>query len=171
MSDSKTGCHTESGTGKAFWGPGDMYTFLVSGEQAGGGVFAMEGLVPTGGGPPPHIHEKEDETHYILAGNCRVQIGEQQFVASPGDFIFFPLGTVHTFRNDGPDSLRLILTFVPAGIERYFEEVFEPVKDRTAVPPPPTKELIDRLHKKMRLRYYTTYKPDKYGYGLLPLPK
>ncbi len=54
-------------------------------------------------------------------------------------------GTVHTFRNDGPDALRLILTFVPAGIEQYFEEVFEPVRDRTAVPPPPTKELIDRL--------------------------
>jgi hypothetical protein len=39
----------------------------------------------------------------------------------------------------------LILTFVPAGIERFFEEVFEPVRDRTAVPPPPTKELVDRL--------------------------
>ena len=66
-------------------------------------------------------------------------------MASPGDFIFLPRGTVHAFRNDGPDTLRLILTFVPAGIEQFFEEVLEPVTDRTAVPPSPTKELVDRL--------------------------
>ena len=145
MSDSKTGFHVVSGTGKAFWGPGDMYTFLVSGEQAGCGFFAMEGLVPAGGGPPPHIHEMEDETLYILEGKCNVQIGEQNLVASPGDFVFLPRGTMHAFRNDGPDTLRLILTFVPAGIERFFEEVLEPVTDRTAAPPPPTKELVERL--------------------------
>ena len=145
MSDSEAGFHVVSGTGKAFWGPGDMYTFLISGEQAGGGFFAMEGLVPAGGGPPPHIHEREDETLYILEGTCNVQVGEQQLVASPGGFIFLPRGTVHAFRNDGPDKLRLILTFVPAGIEQFFEEVLEPVTDRTAVPPPPTKELVDRL--------------------------
>ena len=122
-----------------------MYTFLVSGEQAGGGFFAMEGLVPAGGGPPPHIHEREDETLYVLEGKCSVQIGEQQLVASPGDFIFLPRGTVHAFGNDGPDTLRLILTFIPAGIEQFFEEVLEPVTNRTAEPPPPTKGLVDRL--------------------------
>ena len=145
MPDSITDFHTASGTGKAFWGPGDMYTFLVSGEQAGDSIFAMEGLVPTGGGPPPHIHENEDETLYILEGRCSVQIGDEKLVASIGDSIFLPRGTVHAFRNDGPYTLRLILTFVPAGIERFFEEVLEPVTDRTAAPPPPTKELVDRL--------------------------
>ena len=137
--------HTPSGTGKAFWGPGDMYTFLVSGEREGGSFFAMEGRVPTGGGPPPHIHENEDETLYILEGECSVQLGEERFVARPGDFVFLPRGVVHAFRNDGASRLRLILTFVPAGIEKYFEEVFEPAEDRSATPPPPTPELIERL--------------------------
>ena len=145
MSDSHSDFHTVSGTGRAFWGPGDMYTFLGSGEQAGDRFFAMEGLVPAGGGPPPHIHEREDETFYILEGRCSVRIGEEQFVASPGDFVFLPRGTVHAFRNDGPETLRLILTFLPAGIERFFEEVFEPAADPTVTPPPPTQELIDRL--------------------------
>ena len=145
MSDSKTDFHVASGTGKALWGPGDMYTYLVSGEQAGGALFAMEGLVPPGGGPPPHIHENEDETLYILEGKCSVQIGDQLLVASQGDSIFLPRGTVHAFKNDGTETLRLILTFVPAGIEKFFEEVLEPVDDRTAAPPPPTKELIERL--------------------------
>ena len=33
------------------------------------------------------------------------------------------------------------------------------------------KEMIDNLHKKKMLRYYKSYKLDKYGYGLVPLPK
>jgi quercetin dioxygenase-like cupin family protein len=145
MADGTPGIHTISGTGKALWGPGDMYTFLVTGEQTGGSHFAMEGLVPPGGGPPPHTHDNEDETLYVLEGTCSVQIGEQRLVASAGDIVFLPRGTPHAFRNEGPDTLRLILTFLPAGIERYFELVFDPVEDRTAPPPPPSPELIERL--------------------------
>jgi hypothetical protein len=33
----------------------------------------------------------------------------------------------------------------PGDVEKDFEEVFEPVRDRSAAPPPTTKELIDRL--------------------------
>jgi hypothetical protein len=54
--------HRASETGRSYWGPGDLYTFLVTGEESGGAYFAMEALVPTGGGPPPHIHRNEDET-------------------------------------------------------------------------------------------------------------
>ncbi len=52
---------------------------------------------------------------------------------------------VHAFRNDGPETLRLILTFVPAGVEQFFEEVLEPVTERNVVPPPPTQKLVERL--------------------------
>lgn len=40
--------------------------------------------------------------------------------------------------------MRMILTFVPAGIEEFFEEV-EPVEDRAASQPPPSKELVEGL--------------------------
>ena len=29
------GLHVPAGTGPTFWGPGDRYTFLVTGEQSG----------------------------------------------------------------------------------------------------------------------------------------
>ena len=38
------------------------------------------------------------------------------------------------------------MTFVPAGMEGYFREVFPPVTDRKAVPPPITDELIQKLN-------------------------
>ena len=43
-------------TGRTFWGPGDMYTFLVTGELSGGAMFTLDRLVGAGGGPSPHRH-------------------------------------------------------------------------------------------------------------------
>src|SRR4051812_21021128 len=87
--------HRPAGTGPAYWGPGDLYTFLVTGEESGGRYFAMEALVPTGGGPPPHIHRNEDETFYVLEGQCSFRLGDDTVVANPGDFVSVPRGTVH----------------------------------------------------------------------------
>jgi quercetin dioxygenase-like cupin family protein len=117
--------HRPSGTGRAFWGPGDHYTFLVTGEESGGAYFAMEALVPAGGGPPPHIHTREDETFYLLEGQLEFLLGEETIVAGPGDFVNVPRGTVHRFQNTGTETARLVLTFAPAGIERWFEETLE----------------------------------------------
>jgi quercetin dioxygenase-like cupin family protein len=117
--------HRPLATGPAFWGPGDHYTFLVTGEESGGAYFAMEALVPSGGGPPPHIHTREDETFYMLEGQVEFLLGEQIIVAGPGDFVNVPRGTVHRFHNTGAEKARLVLTFTPAGIERWFEETLE----------------------------------------------
>jgi mannose-6-phosphate isomerase-like protein (cupin superfamily) len=124
-----------AGTGPAFWGPGDRYTFLVTGEQTGGAYFVMEALVPPGGGPPPHIHHHEDETFYIVEGECSITIGDQVMHAKAGDFINIPRGTVHCFCNYGTATARLIVTFTPSGMEGFFIETLEPATDRNAAPP------------------------------------
>jgi len=144
MTSNREAVHTLSGTGKAFWGPGDMYTFLITGEQSGGVFFVMEALVPPGGGPPPHIHTREDETFYIVDGECSIQVGEKTLSASNGDFISIPKGTVHCFKNEGTRTMRMIVTFSPAGLEKFFEDTLEPVHDRSAIPPATTQALIDR---------------------------
>jgi quercetin dioxygenase-like cupin family protein len=117
--------HRPVATGPAFWGPGDHYTFLVTGDESGGAYFAMEALVPTGGGPPRHVHTREDEMFYVLDGDVEFTLGENTVVAGPGDFVNVPRGTVHCFRNTGAETARIILTFTPAGIERWFEETLE----------------------------------------------
>jgi quercetin dioxygenase-like cupin family protein len=127
--------HRPSGSGRTFWGPGDLYTFLVTGDECGGAYFAMEALVPPGGGPPPHIHRNENETFYVLEGHCTVRLGDERVVAGPGDFVNIPRGAVHCFRNESAAPVRMILTFTPAGIEKFFEETLEPALDPTQDPP------------------------------------
>jgi mannose-6-phosphate isomerase-like protein (cupin superfamily) len=133
-SGSVTPVHRAAGTGRSYWGPGDVYTFLVTGAESGGAYFAMEALVPPGGGPPPHIHQNEEETFYIVEGHCSIRLGEETVLAGAGDFVNVPRGTVHCFHNQGMETMRMILTFTPAGMETFFEETLQPVLDAQAPP-------------------------------------
>src|SRR5918997_3239127 len=121
--------HRPADAGLTFWGPGDMYRFLVTGEESGGAYFAMEAYVPPGGGPPLHIHRNEDETFYIVEGECEFQLGDRRLTAGVGDFVNVPRGSVHHFHNASDAVVRMILTFTPAGIEKFFEETLERVLD------------------------------------------
>ena len=127
--------HRPAGTGATYLGPGDVYRFLVSGAESGGAYFAMEAIVPPGGGPPPHIHRYEDETFCILEGECDFRLGDSWVTAGVGDFINVPRGNVHCFNNRSARDARLVLTFNPAGIEYFFEETLERAADPNQPPP------------------------------------
>src|SRR5215813_4430307 len=118
-----TTVYIPGGTGQAYWGAGDKYLFLVTGEESGGSYFTMLAEVPPGGGPPPHIHHREEEQFYILEGEVTLQADEQTVHATVGDFVHVPRGTVHAFRNAGQLPARMLVTYSPAGIEKLFERV------------------------------------------------
>lgn len=127
--------HRSVESGRSYWGPGDRYTFLVTGEESGGAYFSMLAVVPPGGGPPAHVHRDEDETFYVLDGSCTFRLGDERVEARRGDFVNVPRGMVHCFRNFTDEPMRMILTFTPAGIERFFEETLERAYDLSLDPP------------------------------------
>jgi quercetin dioxygenase-like cupin family protein len=127
--------HRGAGRGRSYWGPGDLYTFLVTGDESAGAYFVMEALVPPGGGPPMHIHRKENETFYVLNGQCTFHLGDETILAGPGDFVNIPIGQLHCFHNASDAPVRLILSFAPAGIEKFFEETLEIAEDPSQPPP------------------------------------
>ena len=144
MSDQNRIKHAPAGSGPLYWGPGDQIRFILTGADTGGAFFLAEVLVPPGGGPPPHIHEREDETFYLLQGTLTVWVGDQTVHASQGDCAHLPRGIVHSFRNTGKESARMLVTATPAGIESFFAEAFNPAVEGME-PPPPTPELMARL--------------------------
>jgi quercetin dioxygenase-like cupin family protein len=75
-----------------------------------------------GGGPPPHIHHREDETFQILEGEYEFTVAGQTFVAGKGATIFAPRGIPHTYRYLGQTPGRLMCVITPAGFEGFFEE-------------------------------------------------
>jgi mannose-6-phosphate isomerase-like protein (cupin superfamily) len=139
------GKYVPTGTGPAYWGPGDEVTFLITGEETGGAVFMAELSVPPAGGPPPHIHHREDESFYIREGTLAIRVGDRTVNVSPGDFVHVPRGTVHCFRNTGNTHAKMLVTFTPGGMEKFFEQGFYPAGDRSVGPGSLTDELLARM--------------------------
>ena len=61
---------------------GDVYRFLATGEDTNGKYAMWEAVVPPGGGPPPHVHSREEEGFYVLEGEIKLTVGGTQ--SSPG---------------------------------------------------------------------------------------
>src|SRR4029079_3914030 len=104
----------------------------------------MEAVVPPGGGPPPHIHRNEDETFYVVEGSCDIRLGDEWVTAGGGGVVKAPRGRVDCFHNAGNAPMRMILTFTPAGIERFFEETLERALDAASPVPDNIDEVAAR---------------------------
>lgn len=135
----------KAGEGKAYWVVGDLYTVMAAGEDTGGAYALIHAEVPPGGGPPPHVHRREDEAFYVLDGSLAFQADGHDITASVGAWVTLPKGSLHTFRNTGTGAARMLIVASPSGLERFFAEVGQEVTDRTATPPPVTPADIERL--------------------------
>lgn len=124
---------------------GDVYRFLATGEETNGKYAFWEAIVPPGGGPPPHVHSREEEGFYILEGEITFQIGEERIVATAGMFANMPIGTPHSFKNESSRPARMLISVAPAGLEKMFFEVGVAVPQGATTAAPPTKAEIDKL--------------------------
>src|ERR1700684_421862 len=88
------------GEGRAIAVVGDVYRFLATGEDNNGKYAVWEAIVSPGGGPPPHVHSREEEGFFVLEGEITFQIGDQRLVATAGVFANMPNGTPHSFKNE-----------------------------------------------------------------------
>jgi quercetin dioxygenase-like cupin family protein len=95
----------------------------IHGHDTGGVVSAVESHDVPGGGPPPHIHSREDETFQVLEGEYEFTVDGKSFVAIKGTTIFAPRGIPHTYRYLGQTPGRLMCVITPAGFEEFFEVV------------------------------------------------
>jgi quercetin dioxygenase-like cupin family protein len=136
---------TKPGTGQAVWMLGGRYTVRVSGEDSAGELTVMDMELPVGSGPPPHTHPG-GETVYIAEGTVRYHIGDKTFDAGAGDVIHIPAGTVENF--EPTSKSRMIITYTPGGIDKFFLELGEPAPE-AGLPPtpegPPSPEFLERM--------------------------
>lgn len=133
--------------GRAVAVVGDVYRFLATGEDTGGRYALWEAIVPPGGGPPPHVHSREEEGFYVLKGEITFTVDGERRVAGPGTFANMPAGTPHSFKNEGGGTARMLISVAPAGLERMFFETGVPLADGATTALPPGREEIERLLK------------------------
>jgi quercetin dioxygenase-like cupin family protein len=98
-------------------------TAKVRGAQTGDAYTVLELVLPPGAGAPLHVHQREDEVFYVIDGAVEIQHGGQTYTAEAGAVIVLPKGQPHAFRNPGETPNRILITAIPGGLDRYFDEI------------------------------------------------
>ena len=84
-------------------------------------------------------------------GGCRLsvsqtfQLGDERIVAGEGTFLNMPVGSLHFFRNESNKATRLLISVAPAGLEKMFFEVGQPLADDANTAPPLSQADIEKL--------------------------
>lgn len=116
---------------------GAVATLKAVGRETGEQVGVVESApAPGAPGLPMHRHRRSDEALYILEGVVTVRVGDRLDHVAAGSFVFIPRGTAHMFWNPGPRAARVLVIFVPAGVERFLEETAEAFAEAGGQPDP-----------------------------------
>ncbi len=124
---------------------GDVYRFLATGDDTNGKYALFEAVGGPGGGPPPHVHSREEEGFYVLEGEITFTVNGERVVAAAGTFANMPVGTPHSFKNESDKPTRMLISVAPAGLEKMFFEFGVPLAEGATTASPPTKEEIEKL--------------------------
>jgi quercetin dioxygenase-like cupin family protein len=104
-------------------GPGRDLVFKVTGEDTGGALDYFTVQVAPHGGPPLHVHHKQQETIHVLSGRFKVRIGEEIFELDEGGFAYLPSKVPHAFLNLTDALAEIIVVYTPGGGHHFYEEL------------------------------------------------
>src|ERR1700747_589893 len=104
-------------------GPGRDVIFKVTGEDTGGAFDYFVVEVAPKGGPPLHVHHRQEETIHVLKGRYKIQIGGDAFHPAEGGFAYLPSGVPHAFLNLTDDPGEIIVVYTPGGGHTFYEEL------------------------------------------------
>lgn len=115
--------------------PARVYPCKVTNKDSAGGCSIFEAVVPSHSGPPLHLHHREDEWFYILAGDFVFEVDGKQSPLPAGGSILAPRHLPHRWANTSKDEGKVIIMLQPGGFEKFFNALFEviaknPLADR-----------------------------------------
>jgi mannose-6-phosphate isomerase-like protein (cupin superfamily) len=79
-----------AGEGAKVWVIDELMTFIATSEDTGGAYALTDSVISPGGGPPLHIHNREDEAFWVLEGELEVTIGDRILLASQAVLLISP---------------------------------------------------------------------------------
>lgn len=124
---------------------GDLYRFLATAETSDGAFAIWEARVFPGGGPPPHVHTREEEGFFLLSGELQFTIDGQSTTAAAGSFANMPPGVEHAFYNSTDTVAMMLIAVAPGGMEQMFARTgvrLTSPDDRVLPPTPAEKQRL-----------------------------
>jgi len=122
MENTKT-INKSPGQGELLSVMGIDITVKLSGEDTGNAYSIVELNMPPNNGPGMHIDTRWDESWYVIEGTFAFCLDGEQIEAVAGNFAYAQKGIPHSFRNIGQTVGKIMMIAVPAGVEKFFQDV------------------------------------------------
>ena len=103
-------------------GPGRDLIFKATGEETGGAFDFFIVEVAPRGGPPLHVHHKQEEAIHVLRGRYKVRVGDDVFYCEEGGFAYLPSKVPHAFLNLTDQEGEIIVVYTPGGGHRFYQK-------------------------------------------------
>ena len=139
---------------------GTEVTFKVKSGQAEG-ASCTEWVAAPGFDTGLHVHERLEETWYVLDGELEFRLGDETVNAPTGACVFVPPHVPHAFANRRQAPAKFLLMLSPPTHDRYFVELAEILEHRG----PPDSEAIAALRAK-----YDTQQLSSLATNAVPQP-
>ena len=109
---------------------GGRFDCKVSAKDTAGDLCIYDTIREAKGGPPLHVHHKQDKSLYIIKGEFIVQVDDETFTLNAGDSAFAPRTIPHSFAKINDDEAQMLILFQPAdSIEDFFIQMSKPGKE------------------------------------------
>ena len=103
-------CHYSDVAAETFGpeAPGVTIRWVIDEDKDGAPTYSLRVIeVAPGGHTPNHIHPFEHE-NFIMEGKGKVQIDGEWFEVRPGDVVFVPPDSQHTYVNVGDEPFKFL---------------------------------------------------------------
>lgn len=89
--------------------------FRKTATETAGQLLELELTLPKDGRVPgAHIHPAQEERFHVTQGTLAFRLGRKKLVASRGETVVVPRGSVHSFKNAGSGVARARVEVIPA---------------------------------------------------------
>jgi quercetin dioxygenase-like cupin family protein len=143
-------------TGEILTNPisGETLIFRQTAADTGGELVEVECIVSPGGAVAgAHVHPEQEERFEVLEGQVGFRAGRTTLIATPGETVVVPAGTLHRFWNAGETDARFVCQVRPAlEFEALIETMFGLARDgktnRKGLPNPLRMTVIAHAHRR-----------------------
>jgi quercetin dioxygenase-like cupin family protein len=109
------------------WYKGILVSQLAGGSDTDGAFDLVESKMRKGTEPPPHIHDREDELFYILAGEMKVFAEGQVFTLTAGESVFLPKKVPHAYLIES-NECHVLALMTPGGFMNAINRMNAPAR-------------------------------------------
>jgi quercetin dioxygenase-like cupin family protein len=129
----------------AYWLLGSLAIVHVTGTETEDRFCLVEFLTPPDDMTPLHVHRRDSQTTYVLAGQATFYLAGESRVLNAGECIHHPAGVPQTERITSAEPARMLDINSPAGFDRFVAAAGQPAESLALPPPAEAPPDLERL--------------------------